>query len=401
MFRKSFLGMGLLFGALFSNLAFGAEETLSEAELREGFRKSLESVREKIGAARFEEIADRALQEVQQGNFANFDPVVGDTSCELRALFGVLATRNERSESSRNLIALIHMLSYLRETSYSEDGFNLHPRGGENKAETLGDFNPQISNKVRKSLLVHLQRAVAYGSVIFAREEAARLQTPTGRALVEVFRRQTLLDSGDFERPVVSMFGIVHLSLELAKKYRFPILVRLRLASEAESPSLGLILIAYVWDGRAFVRTNLPNLELTESAFVIDAMSTEFESEFLAPNSDRIQNYIQQLNIENALLLDAALHPQFAGPANRVTPLYNPETNAIARQWWNLRRGLRTFRVDHVYVNTVRNILSLNAQMPSVDLVRAFYLPVVNTYNSLLYYALLAGITYTSRMHSK
>jgi len=366
-------------------LIFGlnASAQPSDDQLVNDMNQFIEGLQEKIGKEKFAKIREDALAHLKDGDLKIFDPLVGDTSCELRAIMAVLFQRSDQlTEQEQNLVTLVYMLGSALQVQRNSDGFNPHPRGGDNDVDQL--FNSlgfKLSGVARKKFISNLQRAVAAGSVLFAREQAVQVCNPS---LQDLFQNQCCIDS--FGRPVVSCLGICHLLLEEARMKGFPIILRVRLAGDTTSASLGTIVVAFVAGPDGQFMAMPPSLVTgNPTVVVVEATTTYFSNPYMiAPSAQQVAAFVSTLSLENLMILDSVLHPQFAGNV-RNTPLDISSGNAIAIEW---AEGQQIYtendimiHVDHVYPDSLANAGSYNPfdamsqPAQAVELLNGLYFP--------------------------
>ena len=418
----SFFGIVLFSTQLFAHKSaaeLSAENALnSEQAFQDGFLAAMEHVNQLFDGPAWRQLTENALQALRNDELRAFDPLVGDTSCELRALLGVIARQellngNAPNPDTFDFITLTFVLWQALDSPFGPDGFSIHDRGGENQMCKFLAYLKSAgirlggNKNLRKKAISILQRACAYASVIFARRSAAQLEN--GRDIRDLFLRQCIFDSDDpiLRKPIVSCLGIANLTLRLAIARRIPIVVRFRLSQNSFAPSQGVVVAAYVWENGAFAPRNPGSLAAEQAVVVVDALTLRFGSLANPPSGEQVESFIRGFDFLDAWLVHNAGHPQFAGP-NRNVSLGSQHGNPIAAAWPALReRALgegytrenpAVFSVDHVYVNTLANAMRYNpresnGQPPSgiIELANARYFPsaLVEDFAAGIGYALL------------
>jgi hypothetical protein len=240
-----------------------------------------------------------------------------------------------------------------------------------------------------------LQRAVAYGSVLFARRTISTVQTPRARSLRDLFYRQCIFDNSDpreqnLRRPILCCVGICYFTLEMATQRRIPIIFRVRLAPSADGPSFGIVTVALVHNGETFVRSNLEQYDPTDTVIVAETVLEQMRTDLAPPSDAEIDTLIDNINLEEAFTLDSIVHAPFAG-RNRDVAL--APGNAISDEWivTRARNPQRFVRVDHVYVETLANARRFNPRLQEVAT------PPVNLRALLTFPALALFLTQTPK----
>jgi len=188
-----------IFLATFNALAGSAKELCEQHKLCDEesvlneFHRRIKEVVNIIGDTLFEQQAAHARIAILEGQLEDFECLVGDTSCELRTLLMALAQLDifaeiELDEDTSTLVTLTYILSHALVSPFGPDGFSIHDRGGDNDLNKLLTFLglTNLSSSKRKSLILALQRAVACGSVVFARKLARSLNTERARQVYQL-----------------------------------------------------------------------------------------------------------------------------------------------------------------------------------------------------------------------
>ena len=202
-----------------------------------------------------EPLVDYGLQRIDGRDFGALDPLAKDTSWELRALLcaytaHLLAEGQELTLNHRRFLAMTLLLGGALRQEYGEDGFTVHPFGGETDPNLLcqfvrENFAVNLSKSKVKRLIMALERAVTFGSVIFARQLAAQIGSARAGQAAQLFAQQCIYDDDNNRRPVLPCLGIGMLTLEVARACRIAIVTRIRLAETATAPSLGTVVVAF------------------------------------------------------------------------------------------------------------------------------------------------------------
>jgi hypothetical protein len=245
--------------ALFLPVALFAGGSPTDEELLKEFYLLRAAIVQIIGKAKFIALREEAMEQIRLGNFENFDPLVGDTSCELRSLFALFMRRGEVvGDDMRDLAAFVYILGQAVDMGVNEDDGFLTTGGGKDNPTTLSKVVGISSQAVRKgSLMFKLKRIVAYGSVIFARRQARIESSVVCPFICDLFDNQCCFDAEQRPRPLLCCSGVVRLQIECARRCRFPIVLRVRLAGTGGAPSLGTVIVAYIAnDEGRFVETN-------------------------------------------------------------------------------------------------------------------------------------------------
>lgn len=415
----------LLIIALLLPASLFAGGSPTDDELKMKFRKIVESMRKKVGEQAYHLIQEEALARLEEGDFDAFDPLVADTSCQLRALLCVLV-RNPRAldQDMRDWVTLVYVLGNALVTPRGSDGFNIHCQQGINSIEKLCVFLEKFSAKLSKTFLNDIKKAVAAGSVLFARREARLIECALGADVRDLFENQCCMDAG---RPVVSCTGICYLLLERARTCRIPLVFRLRLAPDTVGPSFGTITAALVANDRGeFQLVNPRALLDNPRVVVIEGTLPAFNDRIVAPSPEEVEAYLAQLDFEREIIMDHNLHPQYAGEVRNAL-LENTQGNDIAANWLLIRQRFddetlgrdergritrndpRNVILDHIYAGRLDNIARYNPFNPIaqadgvVNLRNAVYFPATTELvpNRLVTAALAVAIAWTALANSR
>ncbi len=322
----------------------------------------------------FEALIERARGALIEGRLLDFDALVGDTACHLRALFVASlyqATISGKEISRPNLeaLAFTYALTLCQTAQRAADGFLANETNSEHKLpEAVGIKN----TKKNRALLSPLQRTVADRSLAYLQGEARLLEGQLGAELRAQLDRQVIFDQN--YRPLAGCFPELSVVLARAAAQGIPIVLRLRLSFDIKHPSQGLLVMVFTpvmsSEGLRFILTNPDSIDETQAALVIDGYTTRFEGyRDLESRITAINEFMSELNLERALLANAATHPQFAGNVKN-TPLDLQGLSLLAQEFEALREYARAhgccsenrsqFCIDHLCAALVRQALVYN-----------------------------------------
>jgi hypothetical protein len=218
-------------------------------------------------------LIERARTALVQGHLLDFDALVGDTACHLRALLVASlyqATRSRQEISKLNLesLAFTYALTLCQKAVREADGFIISQT---NNKQLLPPAVGIKDNKKNKDLISSLQRIVADRSLAYLIDEARLVEGQRGTELQAQLDRQRILD-GNY-RPLAGCFPELSVILARAAAQGIPIVLRLRLSFDIQHPSQGLLVMIYTpimsCEGLRFILTDPDAIDEPQAALVI------------------------------------------------------------------------------------------------------------------------------------
>lgn len=248
--------------------------------------------------------ATKALEGLKNGNLTSFDALVGEASCQIRAIAIVQIYRkliNNGLESlddfDKEFVTLSYILTKFKEPVMDEQGHIILEKFN------YKDIYTGASKNAAEKIILNYQRRLAELSVKYLKELAAN----SGSESMQKALDYVLLDSDEtrFRRPHCACYPSISFIFQTLMQKNFPIVIEI---SPWETPLKVEEKLLYIPDGDSYVLTEQHALQPNEAVVVISGYSDS-----IATNKELVLETIKKIGIINILMGTFATHPQFTG----------------------------------------------------------------------------------------
>lgn len=314
-----------------------------------------------------------AMHEIAAGLLGNFDPLVGDTACHLRALFIALfydALHNGLmlDTSLIRFATLTHILAAARRMNYSPDGFVI----------TEGLDRKGLPAPFTQAHLNFLQQLVADYTVRFMQQLAVMQEDSLGILEKELTLAlsQPKIDTNG--RSVLACFPAFYLMLRTLAQHSIPVIIRLRVSHTTHEEAQNCFTIPLLCTDPYTLQFSVMSLDEQEyyanrSAVVISGQSTIFFNDAVKQEifDNNIELYFSE-HITDILLANAAMHEQYPTSCHYQDEDFG-QFNLLAQVYANSRAyGIKNgcdesvltsnnalFVIKHIHADLFKNVLSI------------------------------------------
>jgi hypothetical protein len=304
-----------------------------------------------------EEYEKETLQNLKLGNLEAFDALVGDTACQIRALYIAMlydklqATQATITKEELNFATLSFMLTKAKHVEYSSTGTI------ETETVNYKYLDANLSKKVGCGLIKKAQTELSALSVLFLQHEAD-IDTGLQKALSTV-----LIDSDIFKRSIVACYPSVKLVLLCAALKGIPLIIKLTRPCSECSKKLHTICFFYRPKEGTFTSCAPDQNDLQRAALVCEGFCSSQET------CKEFQDFclkFKKYSIVDIILANAAVHPQYPGKDNKDKTV---EVAELQKELQVYRDFAQTngcckgnpalFCLDHILCKTVKQALTM------------------------------------------
>lgn len=246
----------------------------------------------------------KALEELKNGNLTSFDALVGEASCQIRAIaivqiFRKLVTNEleDLNDFDKEFVTLSYILTKFKEPVMDEQGHIVLEKFN------YKDIYTGVSKNAAEKIILNYQRRLAELSVKYLKELAA----DSGSESMQKALDYVLLDSDEtrFRRPHCACYPSISFIFQTLMQKNFPIVIEI---SPWENPLKVEEKLLYMPDGDSYVLAEQHSLQPDEPLVVISGYSDS-----IATNKTVVLETIKKIGILNTLMGTFATHPQFTG----------------------------------------------------------------------------------------
>ena len=281
---------------------------------------------------------------LKKGTLRELDALVGETACQWRALeiadlYDQVLSGKGLTEQQEKYIGYCRALTAIKVYDLSDS---------QSIKESLNQKLLNLPKRKAKALVDTAQRAVAAESVRYAQDEVTALLPESCRKIVQ--KALSVEQLTELERKTIACYpGFIAL-MNYVKLKKRPIVIRY-------DTKLSLYLshiAAFAYGSGGYTQIPLSMLESSQAVFAIDALS----------NASSLSD-IEKNDLEGVIMMQAAMHPLFAGKINAMKELPYEELGISALQTERAeliekakklgvsRNNPKPFYIDHIYAATV------------------------------------------------
>lgn len=288
---------------------------------------------------------DRGISFLKSGKLLNLDPLVGDTACQIRAVyFADLYTKVKKNlpldEKESDALAYGLLLTDIKK--YEGDRSPV-------LKESLDKKKLGLSNKEADKLIKKARNCLAELSVGYVQLLAKALPEEESPSFVKALSEVAFIES----KPIVACYPGMRTLMHHIKKQGMHLVIRYdTVATLNPFFTLGFSLI----DGK-YVKTDIHTLNTESVAIVFDVLVSHVPLAYTG-------------SVEQMIIMQAAMHQQFAGKENsgRKLPYEKLGISTIENEYVYLlnkasemnisRANPDPFYIDHIHVATIGELIA-------------------------------------------
>jgi len=256
---------------------------------------------EKQAAQLMDDTLNEALELFFQGNFELFDPLVGDTACQIRAvklidLYKKIQNKGMAilNENDKQFIVLSYLLTKVKFVSRSYKGYIDYNCLDSKK------LNLELSKRKSNELLLLLQRKLARLSIDFLQEIANYYN----HYELKIAFNYILLDYKTLQRPNCAAYP----TMKALLLWLSTIKGTLHIKVYSKGDNFDVYNFYYSSNGKEFIQVDDQSINPNEPMLLIEGFSRLMDTDI-----DLFKNHFLNFKIEDILLAFLADHKQFVG----------------------------------------------------------------------------------------
>lgn len=298
-----------------------------------------------------------SCEALKSGQLDKFDALVGEASCQLRALKVALIYKKYLSSGISSLsieekefIRLAYMLTKPKCEIKDEFGHSFYDKFD------LKKLSNKLSGKTLSKLIYDSQRRLAELSVDSIQKLA---QEDHDEDMVKALN-YVLIDSEEsrFRRKHVGCYPSIKFMLDYIKHHQIPMLVVVRPWQNSLTPYHKIL---YTSDGSKFTSINFKSINEDDAIVVVEGYSNLLDDN----NLSEINKQFEELGIDNVLLGTFATHPQFVSKNREADLPYEQlglngimrdklKHTELAEKFGCSMNNKKLFLATHIFASTLK-----------------------------------------------